>query len=525
MIMLHRIFIFLIATLVCLSVIPFHLNPDNFIADDAYFYLQVAHHISLGHGSTFHQITNTNGYHPLWMLCCVVGAWLAKNDKLVLLHLMGIVQVIFFAISLYLLYKIAKQIQLQFFSVGLCILTFLLLNVGGLRLFEAHLAILLQFLALYLFLQLQEGKQETFFLLLFGTILGLTALARTDTIFFVLSLWLVASIYLGKRIFFVSLPAALLGFTYLGFNYSQFGHFIPISGVLKSSYPHSHLSWSSIGPHGLMALIPTVMALTVILVMHRKNRRMLSFYGTLLVGILAHASYIAAFSWGSQWYYTTAYVAAPLCFMQIGTDIYHFLERRKARTFSLLVSGCVLLVLSFSVLISFLKAHYHFSVVLVAKGAQRFDQEIANSPAKAVALLLQKHVEPDSGVLVFDSPGILAYYSDRKILPVDGLMNDFAYNEELVKKGVESYLQEKLVTYFLAPLINEKMTYQTDVLKLYPEKGKMRAEVLTPLTKISAGFLNLFQPNIVFITDNPVRPMDEVIPEVALWKINKIDKM
>ena len=78
--------------LVVLSIVPFHLNPDNFLADDAYFYLQIAKNIAAGHGSTFHGVTETNGYHPLWMGFCVVGAWLIPNDPKLLLHVMGAVQ-------------------------------------------------------------------------------------------------------------------------------------------------------------------------------------------------------------------------------------------------------------------------------------------------------------------------------------------------------------------------------------------------------------------------------------------------
>lgn len=37
-------------------------------ADDFYYYLAVADSLAQGHGSTFFG-SETNGYHPLWMLC------------------------------------------------------------------------------------------------------------------------------------------------------------------------------------------------------------------------------------------------------------------------------------------------------------------------------------------------------------------------------------------------------------------------------------------------------------------------
>ena len=98
----------LLTLLVGAALVPFHLNPDAFMADDAYFYLQVADHIRQGHGSTFHEITQTNGYHPLWMLCCVVGAFISGGDKTVLLQLMAFVQDGLFLASIFLLWRCGR---------------------------------------------------------------------------------------------------------------------------------------------------------------------------------------------------------------------------------------------------------------------------------------------------------------------------------------------------------------------------------------------------------------------------------
>ena len=55
-----------------LLAMPFHLRPENFIVDDGYFYPQIARHIVHHQGSTFNGIMLTNGYHPLWMVLCVI---------------------------------------------------------------------------------------------------------------------------------------------------------------------------------------------------------------------------------------------------------------------------------------------------------------------------------------------------------------------------------------------------------------------------------------------------------------------
>ena len=65
--------------LMAVLILPAQFVPPNFFQDDSYFYLQVASNIAAGHGSTFHTITPTNGYHPLWMAFCVLAMVVATG--------------------------------------------------------------------------------------------------------------------------------------------------------------------------------------------------------------------------------------------------------------------------------------------------------------------------------------------------------------------------------------------------------------------------------------------------------------
>lgn len=64
-----------LAVLLLWSEAPFALTFD-----DAYYYFGIARNLADGHGSTFDQINLTNGYHPLWMLVCVVPYKLGLDD-------------------------------------------------------------------------------------------------------------------------------------------------------------------------------------------------------------------------------------------------------------------------------------------------------------------------------------------------------------------------------------------------------------------------------------------------------------
>jgi hypothetical protein len=51
----------------------------NWTADDGFYYLRIARHIAAGDGSTFDGIAPTNGYQPGWMVCVTVLARLFRN--------------------------------------------------------------------------------------------------------------------------------------------------------------------------------------------------------------------------------------------------------------------------------------------------------------------------------------------------------------------------------------------------------------------------------------------------------------
>ncbi|MDB5035785.1 MAG: hypothetical protein JWQ98_3026 [Chlorobi bacterium] len=73
-----------------LMMIPAHLRPANFPADDTCFYLQVAWNIFQGHGNTFNPITPTNGYHPLRMLFRTATMAIAGGDTIVAIYIEGL---------------------------------------------------------------------------------------------------------------------------------------------------------------------------------------------------------------------------------------------------------------------------------------------------------------------------------------------------------------------------------------------------------------------------------------------------
>jgi hypothetical protein len=120
------------------------------------------------------------------------------------------------------------------------------------------------------------------------------------------------------------------------------------------------------------------------------------------------------------------------------------------------------------------------------------------------ALWIKDHLPPGSAVFTFDWPGAMAYYSDRRILPMDGLMNDFKYNDDLLESGVEKYLCDHDVGYFFG-LVEDGVPVQ-------------HVAVTAPLYRQPAGVLSLYEDDILVKVREVVERPDEALP-FALWRL------
>ena len=129
----------LLLTGAILLAVPFHLRPENFIVDDGYFYPQIARAIAHGQGSTFNGIMPTNGYHPLWMLVCVLGAWITSTSTS-LVQLLTVVQDLLMLGSISLLMMISRAEGKRGAALGYAPLLLLSMVLGIWRLTEANLA-------------------------------------------------------------------------------------------------------------------------------------------------------------------------------------------------------------------------------------------------------------------------------------------------------------------------------------------------------------------------------------------------
>lgn len=498
--------------LLALYALPAQLKPTNFLQDDSYFYLQVAYKIVDGKGSTFHEITPTNGYHPLWMLFSVLGLYLAGNDKILGLHIVLVIQFFLVIGIFYYYYRIMQLLHLQFWHVGFAVIAAYLFSTGVYA-SEAHLNGAMLMISLYYLVLFMDSNQPGN-LLWSGLFAGLAILARLDNIFIIGSMasflalrhlitdgWRKTAGYITTFV----LPVVFVVFPYLIFNSSVYGHLTPISGAIKSTFPSIVGDINNLGTVGKITTFFGFMSLFFSLVpgltgMQRTMLRIIS------IGVVLHAGYVMLFTdhytfW--PWYYVAGILNMGILFpVVVGWLISRFSSQLMHKTLRFMVSGFVVVTVAAGIARGWLKAYNPTKI-----GPINIPQINEYRWPDEVALWMKANLPPQSAVFVHDWPGAIAYYSDLKILPMDGLMSDYHYNDDILKIGIQEYLCSKGVSYFFA---YDDSNNEMD--RHYP--------VEAPLYRKPAGELRLLEQNKIIHTNDIVKKPDET-PQHAIWRIDQ----
>ncbi len=493
--------------------LPPQLHPRRFPTDDSFFYLQVARNIAAGHESTFNQVTPTNGYHPLWMWPCVAAEAVAGGDRDLALRIVFAIQAALAAGSIALFWAAARSLGIRSPLIAVPLLAaFFLTGMYG---SEAHLNgffLLASLLRLIGYLEAPSRRNA----LLLGTCLGLAFLARLDNVFFAAATAGTAAWNSARRpaaraaaLAWIALPALALALPYLAWNRAVFGHFVPISGAIKSTFPTPRPDLRNLGTLGLITLMGAVAAALYLARDATRLRRLA--LRPLVAGVLAHAIYIVVYTdhhthW--SWYYVPGVIllAFLLC---VGADA---LSRRvRPQAFRAAVGVLVVALTLWGLLRGWARyrnadSSSHNQLVIQVLPATPYDRWSVQ-----FALWMEGHLPRGAGVLVFDYPGALAYYSTLRIVPADGLMGDFEIDGRLRAEGLERWLARNRIGYYLGPVA-------TPVPKSAGECDT--AIVRAPLTKVAVGAIVRCPEDLVTTSAQATRGVEE--PGVALYRIRRV---
>lgn len=504
-------------------------KPYNFPVDDSYFYLQIANNFAHGRGSTFSGVEPTNGYHPLWMLVIALVSRISPLGKGALIYEICILQFVLMLVGFAVILRIFGKARMHvFWSVA--IYEAIYLGKGTLSLMEIWLTTPLLLLSVLLLMRLGNPRypaRRTRWLL--GITLAAATLSRLETGFSSGFFWL-AAVWITRRrnqetdgtgglgrAFLECLAPMLLtplfALAYLATNKKVFGLAMPISGTIKSTFPHPHFQIG--GALGCGLVLSLLIGLAALVARARRangdwNPSAFAFALTALAGGLAISlTYDILFSSPTQWYFAEGYtyilLGAPLIIVAVIGD------RR------LLNFAALLLVAVGTCTLNYLRGSTNFTINPTLRQQEGRLRTVENVGLR-VSLELRSELPPQTGVLMRDAPGILAYSTELNVYPADGLVASPDYSQDVVREGAPAYFCKRGIDYVLAPEPRIGNPYLGGVMDVVRNGSSVTYRLRSPIGKTLAGEWTVpYAPVKLFPEVSP--QLMTSFPTIALRKI------
>jgi hypothetical protein len=430
-------------------------KPDALVVrmpDDAFYYLKIARNFVSGYGLTFDGINLTNGFQPLWLLLLLVPAFVGHSFSPESFNRFAMVyQMVLFGIGLWLLNR-AFQSHLSFLSRAL--MNLLAIGIGITTLIRGMEPVVLWLTFALLLTWLVRNPHfplvPPWKWLELGIICGFVFLSRLDMIFFIILLFI--NLLLNTRELSILSRSqrlacwlggfAILSAPYLLFNLLWFGDIMPISGRLKSSFPAIALVSTGVPRIPITALL----AMTVGLIgsfwlqrqahIHRGCKWVLSSW---CFGSLLHCIHTALFmKWGilishfaSYWIPLT--MLLPWIFQDAKAPRHRWL-------WGLSLAGAIIIALW-----AYLDVRACYRI--------KYTSPVHWRTSMYHAALWIRHHTPQSTVLGMTDAGIVGYYSERRVINLDGVVNNKEYQEYLRRRQLSEYIRRKRIEYLIVYVI------------------------------------------------------------------------
>ncbi len=435
------------------------------IPDDAFYYFQIARNIVSGYGSTFDGIHPTNGYHPLWLLILLpifkifsVGGTFDMQPVYAALS----VEILFNAVSgivmLLILSRYTAKQWLKAFALGLWFFNPFLIyeTMNGL---ETGLSLMLISIFFLLALKIQARENIYRNTIIAAVIGGLMVLARIDNIFFVLMfyVWLWAQDLTKenfKKVFKIGLISVVIILPLFIYNLVYFkmlltsasssntivtrqlivqDHGPSIAQKVKASIYSTHYQVVDLITHtGVPAGTYILIGLGLGWWMMRKgmnvNKKIAGYKIEyfLFAGFLLNFLANSAIRWvGRPWYFVSFTVFLMIFVTWLFEQFYDSVKFKK--TFI----GALVAFTLFSFYVNWsknLKSQY-------ALQSQMYE----------ASLWMNKNFPEERIVGAFNA-GILGYFSENRVINLDGLVNNSAA-EAIRNKKVWSYIKQQKIDY------------------------------------------------------------------------------
>ena len=421
--------------------------------DDAYYYLNVARNAVRGNGLTFDGINTTNGFHPLWMLCLLLIYGIFDPGSSASFQAVFSLVALIAGLNCWFAYRAALCVAdrpAAATSIALLLVApFASAFLNGL---ETGLLVLFLLVLFEAMVRCDLASTRTRFRedMLLGLLLSLVFLSRLDSMFHIASVlgfvvWravrdhgvgvgLVSALLKFVR---ASIPPILLVLPYLLWNTVAYGHAVPISGRLKSSFPAINFDPSRIGNlHTLFGTVQILFAAAgflALLLMRSSGDHPTAGRGRKLVvvfwvGCVLHFLHGLFFMpWAAHWWHYASYVPVTLLVSaMLLDDITARVGRRTALIGGVAATTALLVAVTWYVDARIRGLHH--------------------GPWYAASLWIRDHL-PANAVVGMTDAGLVGYFCERPTVNLDGVINSYAYQLALRDHKLADFLRNCGVTH------------------------------------------------------------------------------
>jgi len=444
---------------------PIDFLLTNVLPDDAFYYFEIARNIAGGAGSTFDGITQTNGYHPLWMVILVgiyhmvAGAVAPIHAALVLSVAMNVATAVF-------VYGILRRVTenqfARFYGMLFWSLNPFLLyeTLNGL---ETSLALLL--LSAFLFVLTRPGVgNRTSLLALLGVLGGAMVLARLDLLFYLAAAAGILALTISPtRIIRTGLlvggVSALIVAPFFLWNLSTFGMLLTSASGANTLVNHvlieqdhglslyqtikataytidgqiDELLTHTGAPEVTLGFAGTGLALVLLgyLRLPRTRQELVLLYALPLgFAALFFANVVVRWT-GRSWYFVSFGILCSL----LAVLVIDQLSRRTTLPLrgKRIVAGTLTLLT--------------LGLFFVSWHRELTDHMPQHREMYAAAEWFNEHVPSDTVIGSFNS-GIIGYFTDATVINLDGLVNNDAY-EAMQDRKLWVYIESTEISYLV----------------------------------------------------------------------------
>ncbi|MBT3202365.1 MAG: hypothetical protein HN350_20890 [Phycisphaerales bacterium] len=448
--------------LAALALLGFYLTADfrrilTVVPDDVGYFFEIGRNLAETGRSTFDGLYQTNGYQPLWGWIVTGMHALGQSSPETMLRAGLVLQLAMVAGAGVLVVAALRRLFRPMTCLAVSVLLTVLTLIPAVNGMESSLLILMLAVLLWAAGRLAVVQGATRWgSLVFGVLLGLVMLARLDMVF--LGMFTCGLLFLRAvcdkhnrsvwwgRFLLVSLGATVVVAPYLVYNHVVFGRIMPISGLLKSSFPVPGLyvpagwvfrtrMWGCLAAAGLYL---------VWFIVRRRWRSSDAHrgYETLLAVLAASVC---------------AHFAHTVLFMRWAVMPWHFLP--YALFASLLAALIIRGFISISSRWGFAQRAGWMAwpvIVLLAVGggvvaARRYRQNPdVNWQVRTyeAALWARESTAPEA-IFGYKDAGVFGYFSDRRTVNLDGIVNNLAYQQALRDGRLGEYLRSNGVEYLV----------------------------------------------------------------------------